>query len=297
LHARRAVADVPCEALVLSTTAVALWFWQRTLSGRIRPWGWIGAVLGVGVLAGLAILAKLNGGLALMTIGTWTVLALTLTSVPARRRLSVLASLPVISAIALATFALLNPTLTARPAGPVPEDPAAIAREGIGGRLAAILWHRVKLSDLQREVHSDYALVGSWEQLKAVAVQGFGRFGPFGPWRSHPPVRYDWAQDRGAIVWGPWVLMGALWAGFRGRSQLREGVPPTAWAILLQAVLALVTVTIYIPMAWDRYFLPIESGLTLLAAGAAIACCDRLVLAMHQCRVRADEQNPTVGKG
>jgi hypothetical protein len=78
--------------------------------------------------------------------------------------------------------------------------------------------------------------------------------------------------------------MGALWAGFRGRRQLREGVPPTAWAILLQAVLALATVTIYIPLAWDRYYLPIESGLTLLAAGAAVATFDRLVLAMEGLR-------------
>jgi hypothetical protein len=289
LHARRAVADVPCEALVLSTLAVALWFWQRTLSGRIRPWSWIGAVLGAGVLAGMAILAKLNGGLALMTIGSWAVLALMLPRVPAGRKLSVLGSVLVICALALATFVLLNPTSTARPVGPIPEDPAGIAHEGIGGRLAAILRHRVKLSDLQRGVHADYALVGPWEKLKAVAVQGLGRFGPFGPWRSHPPVRYDWVQDRGALVWGPWVLIGAVWAGFRGRRQLREGAPPTAWAILLQAVLALVTVTIYIPLAWDRYYLPIESGLTLLAAGAAVASCDRLVLALHRGLARRSE--------
>jgi 4-amino-4-deoxy-L-arabinose transferase-like glycosyltransferase len=290
LHARRAVADVPCEALVLSTTALALWFWQRTLSGRIRPWSGIGAVLIVGMLAGLAVLAKLNGGLALMTIGSWTVLALTLPRVPAGRKLTILGSVLMMGAIAFATFVLLNPTLTARPVGPIPEDPAAIAREGIGGRLAAILRHRVKLSALQRNVHADYALVGSWEKIKAVAVQGLGRFGPFGPWRSHPPVRYDWVQDRGALVWGPWVLIGAVWAGFRGRTQLREGVPPTAWALLLQAVLALVTVTIYIPLAWDRYYLPIESGLTVLAAGAAVASGDRLVLALHRGLARTNGQ-------
>ena len=33
LLARRAMADIPCEALVLTATASALWFWQRTLSG------------------------------------------------------------------------------------------------------------------------------------------------------------------------------------------------------------------------------------------------------------------------
>src|SRR5262249_51438785 len=169
------------------------------------------------------------------------------------RKLSIVGSVLLMGAIALATFVLLNPTLTARPVGRIPAEATAIARAGIGERLLVILRHRVNLSDQERYFHSDYALFGPSDKLKAVAVQGFGRFGPFGPWRSHPPVRYDWVQDRGAIVWGPWVLMGALWAGFRGRRQFLEGVPPTAWAILLQAVLALAAVTIYIPLAWDRY--------------------------------------------
>jgi hypothetical protein len=182
LQARRAVADVPCEALVLSTTAVALWFWQRTLSGRIRPWSWIGAVLGVGMLAGLAVLAKLNGGLALMTIGCWTVLALALPRMPAGWRLSILGSLLAIGAVALVTFVLLNLTLTARPVGPIPSDPVAIAREGIGGRLAAILRYRVKLSDVQRDVHSDYALVAPWDKLAACQPSPQAARGSPGNW-------------------------------------------------------------------------------------------------------------------
>ena len=32
-----------------------------------------------------------------------------------------------------------------------------------------------------------------------------------------------------------------------------------------------ITVTAFIPLAWDRYFLSLQPGLTLLAAGAAAA--------------------------
>jgi 4-amino-4-deoxy-L-arabinose transferase-like glycosyltransferase len=284
LLARQAMADIPCEALVQTATVSALWFWQRTLSGRIGPVVWIGAVLGVGILAGLAALAKLNGILALMTIGSWAVLALTLPRVPVRRKASIVGSALLIDAVAIATFVLLNPTMTARPAGRVPRNLVRFSSAGIGQRLSMILLYRVNTLEEQRSRHSHYALHGPWYKVKAVAIQGFGRFGPFGPRLSHFPVLYDWVQDRWAIVWGPWVLLGAVWAAFRGRSQLRAGVPPTAWAILLQTVLALVMVTVFIPLAWDRYYLPIEAGVSLLAAGVAVATFDRLVEAFDQLR-------------
>jgi 4-amino-4-deoxy-L-arabinose transferase-like glycosyltransferase len=277
LLARRAVADIPCEALVLTATASALWFWRLTQSGRLGPLGWIGAVLGIGILAGLAILAKLNGVLALMVIGAWAVLAVCLPRVPAGRKALIVGSALVIDAVAIATFVLLNPTLTARPAGPVPAELAGIARAGIGQRLAGIVLFRVRMSEEQRHIHAHYALKGLPDKIEAVAVQGFGRFGPFGPRRSHFPVRYDWVQDRWALAWGPWVVLGAAWAAREGRRQLRDGVPPTAWAILLHAGLALMTVTIYIPLAWDRYYLPIVAGTSLLAAGVAVAAFDHLV--------------------
>ena len=277
LLARRAIADIPCEALVLTATASALWFWQRSVSGRIGPLGWIGAVLGIGILAGLAVLAKLNGVLALMAIGSWAILAVSLPRVSAGRKASIVGSALVIDIVAIGTFVLLNPMLTARPAAPVPAGLAVIARAGIGPRLVAILLYRVKVSEMQRHNHPHYALQGLPDKIQVVAIQGFGRFGPFGPRLSHFPVLYDWVQDRWAILWGPWVVLGAVWAARQGRRQVREGIPPTAWAILLQACLALLTVTVYIPMAWDRYYLPIVAGTSLLAAGIAVAVFDRLV--------------------
>ncbi len=212
-----------------------------------------------------------------MAIGSWAVLALSLPRVPAGRKTSIVGSALVIHIVALATFVLLNPMLTARPRGPLSAGLEIIARAGIRPRFEAILLYRLKLSELQRQEHSHYALNGLPDKIQAVAVQGFGRFGPFGPRLSHFPVRYDWVQDRWALIWGPWVVLGAVWAARRGRRQLREGTPPTAWAILLQACLALMSVTIYIPLAWDRYYLPLVAGSSLLAAGLAVAVFDRLV--------------------
>jgi hypothetical protein len=43
---------------------------------------------------------------------------------------------------------------------------------------------------------------------------------------------------------------------------------PTAWALAVWAGLAMAVVTAYLPMAWDRYQLPIQAPATLLAAVA-----------------------------
>ena len=78
------------------------------------------------------------------------------------------------------------------------------------------------------------------------------------------------AQDRGAILWLPWVALGLVAAIARGRSQLRAGEPPAAWAIAAQSLVALLVVTSFIPLAWDRYFLSIQPGSALLGAFAAV---------------------------
>ena len=108
-------------------------------------------------------------------------------------------------------------------------------------------------------------------------MQGFGRFGLFGPRHSDSTRRYDWAQDRGAVVWLPCVVAGAAWAWSHGRRQLGRGEPPTAWAILVEAAVALAAVTAYLPLAWDRYYLPLQPGSALLAAGAVVAGAERLL--------------------
>jgi len=107
-------------------------------------------------------------------------------------------------------------------------------------------------------------------------VQGFGRFGPFGRSHSDSTIRYDLSQDWGATVYLPVFLLGGILTFRHGRRQYYSGEPPTAWATLLQALIAFFTVTLFIPLAWDRYFLSIQAGSTLLAAGVVVSVWEHL---------------------
>ena len=54
---------------------------------------------------------------------------------------------------------------------------------------------------------------------------------------------------------------------------------PQRWRLVVWAVCAWTVVTLYLPMAWDRYQLPIQSGNALLAAVGLSALWDRLAAA------------------
>jgi dolichyl-phosphate-mannose--protein O-mannosyl transferase len=69
LEARRALPDVPCEALVLAAVAVALWGWDRALTGQLGLRRGLGGALGGGVLAGLAALTRLSGCVVVLFLG------------------------------------------------------------------------------------------------------------------------------------------------------------------------------------------------------------------------------------
>ncbi len=270
LHARRAMSDVPAEAFVLLALAVGLWAWREILNGRRPIAGGLALGLGGGLLSGLAVLSKLNGGLALMVLGAWGLLAVLLPGFPWKRKAALLASIVLAGGVAFGTFVVGNPFLTARPRV-TPPAYRSLADQSIWERTKVVLDHRVSVSKTARDLFPHNALSTLPEKVKVVAVQGSGRFGPLGPRVTDSRVRYDRSQDWSALLWGPIVALGFGWSALAGRRQLREGQPPTAWAIGLQALVALVTVTLFIPLAWDRYLLPIQSGSVLLAAGVIVA--------------------------
>lgn len=273
MHARRAMSDVPAEALILTTLAVGLWGWRRVLGGW---WGLVrGGVVAVatGVLAGLAVLAKLNGGLALMTVGAWSVLGLGLKGFSRRGRVGLVGMGVVSAVVGLGTFVGLNPFVYAHPEGrpPVMLMAPAGTDQTVLERLWVMVGHRAVVSrDAQRAFPGD-ALETASEKVKAVVVQGFGRFGPLGP-RDHssttPYPRYSWERDWSALVWGPLVGVGVVWSVVSGFGRMRAGGPPVEWAVLVYFGVALGTVTAFIPLAWDRYYLSIQAPGILLVTGA-----------------------------
>jgi hypothetical protein len=268
--------DVPAEAFVLLALAAGLWAWKRGLGGRMTRALGIGSILTVGLFAGLAVLTKLNGALGLMVLGAWAGLALVLRPFPRRRRVAVLAIVSAAGFVALAEFVTLNPFLYAHPTGPMPPRMIEPADPGwsLPRRLAFLFSHRAEVLNLAPTQFPDDALKSAGERVAAVAVQGFGRFGPFGP-RDHsstvPYPRYSWSRDVSAVVWLPLVVLGAGWAAVAGARSIGRGEPPVEWAILGYWAVAILTVGAFLPLAWDRYFLPIQAPSALLVAGMAVS--------------------------
>lgn len=275
LHARRAMSDVPCEAFLLVGLFFALLAWQRTLSGRPRAASWLAATA-AGVSAGLSVLSKLSGLLTFLVVVVWLSLPFTARRVGLWRRAEVAVLALFAAIVAAGTFVALDPFLTASPRRPLPLPLDAIQRLNLAGRARLMLALRFKVSADQKRMFPHNALDTGGAKAAAVAVQGFGRFGPFGPSHSDSTRRFDARQDWGALLWWPWVASGAWWAWRRGRAQDQSGSPPTAWAVLAHFGVALVVVTAYLPMAWDRYYLPIQAPSCLLASGAAVAAVSRL---------------------
>jgi hypothetical protein len=211
-----------------------------------------------------------------MFLAAWAALTAALTRFSIARRATFAAWVMLAGMFAFATFVALNPFMIAHPRGMFRRDAVALERQGLWQRTGYLLAFRAEVSGLAQSQFPDDSLRSAIEKLSAVAVQGFGRFGPLGPAHSDSTRRFDRDQDLGALIWGPVVLLGALWALAHGRAQLRAGRPPTAWAVLVQTIVALITVTAFIPLAWDRYFLPMQSGSCLLAAGVLVAAFDRL---------------------
>ncbi len=268
LHARRAMSDVPAEAFMLASLALALPIWSAFVAGRGN---WKQAFLlafGGGSLVGLAVLSKLNGTIAGMILAGWMVLAWCLPGISRRNKLTITFATVGAGVISILLFVALNPFLYAHPSGPIRTDLQPVAARGFVERLQAIKDHRVGVSANALKQFPDDALITSADKISAVAVQGFGRFSPFGPRHSDSRKRFEFAQDWGAIIWLPLVCIGAVIAFVRGRAAIRSGEPPVTWAILVGTMIALVAVTSFIPLAWDRYYISIQPWSVLLAAAA-----------------------------
>jgi hypothetical protein len=215
----------------------------------------------------------------MIVICAWVVLAACLPGIAIGRKVAIAAAAVVSGVVSLGTFVALNPFLTAQPRPPRPPGMEQIADLSLAGRARWLVAHRMSVSSGQQDHFPEYALRGPAEKLAAVAVQGFGRFGQLGPVHSDSTRRFEWRQDWGALLWGPCVLAGVSWALGHGFRQRRHGEPPTAWAILVQASVAALVVSAYLPLAWDRYYLSLQPGSALLAAGAIVAAFDRLAVA------------------
>jgi 4-amino-4-deoxy-L-arabinose transferase-like glycosyltransferase len=276
LHAHRAMADVPCEAFLLTALALALWGVQRLWSGR-TPWSGLVLFGAAGLCSGISVACKLNGLLAPMITAAWCGLSLLVPWLPLRSKSGLAAGLALAIVMAAATFLVLNPTLTARPRARLSPELAARARLAPWGRFRAMIRYRLDTAAGQRQMgkFSPDVLRSPCDKSAVFAVQGFGRFGPFGPAKSDSEVRYEVRQDWGLVLWMPLVLIGLVQTYRLGLVQLRDRSAPMALALVVWAVVAWGVVAAYLPLAWDRYLLPIQAPNALLAAVAMAGLWDR----------------------
>ena len=225
------MSDVIAESLILLTALAFLWAWRRLLEGRLGAASWLVAA-GAGVVAGSGRLAKLNGALAMIVVVAWSLLALALPRITRSRKFAVIAAAALAGIVSLATFIALNPFLTAQPPGALSPTSQAIARMSLSQRMRHLVDHRIGVSRGQMDLFPHNALPGPVDKIGTVCVQGFGRFGPFGPHESNSVVRYDRCRT-GELIWLPVVALGIIPFLRQGRRSSRTE-PPTAWAVLLQ---------------------------------------------------------------
>jgi hypothetical protein len=269
LHAHRAMSDVPCEAFLIAALGFALWGSQRVWAGR-GLWSGLAVFAAAGVCSGISLACKLNGLLALMINAAWCGLSLLVPGLSLRSKAGLGGGLLLTLTMTAAVFLLLNPALTARPRVRLNPELAARAREGPSERFLRMVRYRLDSAAGQQQMgkFSPDVLRSPIEKTTVFAVQGFGRFGPFGPSKSDSQVRYELRQDWGLLLWAPLVVIGFVRTYRLGRTQLHEGSPPTAFALLIWAIMAWAIVAAYLPLAWDRYLLPIQAPNSLLAAAA-----------------------------
>jgi 4-amino-4-deoxy-L-arabinose transferase-like glycosyltransferase len=275
VHARRAMSDVPAESFVLVALFLALLAWKNLWHRRSLAAAWLKVIFS-GVATGLALLSKLSGLLAPMVTASWMVLAVVLRR-PIATKLWVVLAFGVTLPVATLVRVGLDPFLTAHPTGRLAPPAAEIARMSTWERARLLPRHRLEVSAFQKKRFPHNALHSLKDKFTTTLVQGFGRFGPFGPSEPDSKIRYDPRQDWGVVIWLPLVGAGACWAALQGRWQNRSGELPTAWAVLLHFAIALGVVSMYVPMAWDRYFLPFQAPACLLAAGAASSYVNKII--------------------
>ncbi len=212
LLAHRAMSDVPCEALCISALAVFLWaalrIWRGLYTARVAV-----APALAGVAAGGAVLCKFNGFLALFIIAAWCLAAWIIPGLALTRKLAFGLAMAVTIFVAVWVSVALNPYLTAKPTAPVdplPRTALELIDKSPWQRFRFQVEHRVNQSADQKRNFPDDALYTLAEKAKVVLIQGFGRFGPLGPFESDSTQRFSIRQDWGLCVWLPFVVIGFL---------------------------------------------------------------------------------------
>jgi hypothetical protein len=158
-------------------------------------------------------------------------------------------------------FILLNPFFYSSPQGIKDPSLSQLSDMGVVDRIKFVVDHRIGVSSQGQKSFPNDALNSLPEKAKAMVVQGFGRFSPFGPRYDDSRNRYEFRQDWPALIWLPMVIIGAVVA-FRDTGKYQNGR-----LILIYWLCSILVVGAFLPLAWNRYYLPIVIPSIILASG------------------------------
>ena len=147
------------------------------------------------------------------------------------RKLAIAAATLVTIAVAIVGSVAFNPYMTARPRaglGVLSADERELVSQNPWRRFLAQVDHRMILSDSQKKTFPNDALSTLPQKLEVFAIQGFGRFGPLGPFESDSRVRFSPGRTGASLSGWPLVLCGVVETIRLGRAQLTAGRPPSA---------------------------------------------------------------------
>lgn len=221
---------------VLATVGFARWWGKPRSAGSV--WRAIGGLLLIGVLCGTTVATKFNGAVVCIACA----LSVALLWVAGRFRHHSVWKTPValvgVAILALAVFVWLNPQL----------------HEDIPGRIA---WSVERWDELitrqQAQFRGSFAITTLRGQVDAVYEQALLGSGP---------LAHVWPV--GAAILTGVGLIGACWRWIAGVRAGGELVGPSF--LIVWSVVTVVTTTLWLPLDWPRYYLPLVPVFCLLQA-------------------------------
>ena len=250
-HSRQAMADIPTE---MAVALALLLFAPIGLDVNIK---FRKAIL-CGIFLGLAASSKLNGFLASITLVVWCLTTL-------RNSRKIIASLTIAGLCGAFLFIALNPFFYASPKGLRERQFEEIRQKNLPQRLKFMADHRIGVSAEGQKLFPRDALTTIPQKIAVLVVQGFGRFSPLGPVKDNSEIRFQLSQDWPVVVWFPLVVLG-LAKAFRNKPQTIL----MSRFIAIYFVISILVVGAFLPLAWNRYMLPLVIPSSILAAGGLV---------------------------
>ena len=302
-HARRAMPD----CMVQGQVALTLWLAAAGVAALTAPGRRLRGGLGLavaGILCGVTAATKLNGAVAAVALAlagaAW--LLRDLRAGGGRRTWILAGGLLLAGTLSVAAFVAVNPFLYSRPTLPAATGAAVVVAGrprtaawleetrrlrdlSALGRLRFMIDHRTGALAQGKELFPDDRLDGTFRRLRAVVVNGLGRWfaGGVEPGTRVPDAdplltAGQVAARRPAVLaWGipPWLLASAvgvlclLGVAVTLAAGRREGGAdgvPIAWLLLAWPAAETLLLVRGLTLDWDRYYLGTVAWASVLAA-------------------------------